>query len=208
MVNAFWLDRDLDAAAAWLVDSHVTSSVFECSMVLTTAAQLNGYPADEDLSFTHPDNPLTRWAADSYDNWRRLYDYAEAAHREWRYRWEHGPEERHGSWAAVESLDLDLVRDLDWPTAGASDPPQLTGEWTADDHVDAYRYYYANEKRHLFEWSKDRSEPPWIEAYTVESADTTNPTDAVGDGGTGAEPGRGEARGGPDGGADPNAGPR
>ena len=58
MVDAFWLDRDLQQAAAWLVDVHVTSSVFECSMVLTTAVRLNGYPADDDLYFTHSDHPL------------------------------------------------------------------------------------------------------------------------------------------------------
>ena len=167
MVNAFWLDRDLDTAVAWLVDSHVTSSVFECSMVLTTAVQLNGVPRSDDLYFTHPDNPLTRWAADAYDNWRLLRAYTEAAHREWRYRWDHAPEERHGCWATVESLDGEAVRSLDWPTEAASDPPQLTGEWRADDYVDAYRYYYANEKRHLFEWSKDRTRPPWVEEYTV-----------------------------------------
>lgn len=168
MVNAFWLDRDLDTLAEWLVDRHVTSSVFECSMVLTTAAQLNGYPASDELYFTHPDNPLTRWAAESFDNWRRLRAYTDAAHEEWRYRWDHGPDERHGCWATVESLDADAVRELDWPGEGVTDPPQLTGEWTADDYVDAYRSYYANEKRHLFTWSKDRSMPPWIPAYTVD----------------------------------------
>jgi len=180
MVNAFWLDRDLDVAARWLVDRHVTSSVFECSMVLTTAAQLNGHP-DDDLYFTHPDHPLTRWAADAYPNWRRLREYVEAAHREWRYRWDHGPEERHGSWATVERLDPAVVRDLDWPADAASDPPQVTGGWTADDYVDAYRYYYANEKRHLFAWAKDRTEPPWIEEYTVRDEDTdADRTDAEG----------------------------
>jgi hypothetical protein len=29
MVNAFWLDHDVEQATRWLVDSHVTSSVFE-----------------------------------------------------------------------------------------------------------------------------------------------------------------------------------
>lgn len=168
MVNAFWLDRDLDTLVEWLVDRHVTSSVFECSMVLTTAAQLNGYPGSDELYFTHPDNPLTRWAAGSFDNWRRLRAYTDAAHEEWRYRWDHGPDERHGCWATVESLDADAVRELDWPGEGVADPPQLTGGWTADDYVDAYRSYYANEKRHLFTWSKDRSMPPWIPAYTVD----------------------------------------
>ncbi|MFC7078829.1 hypothetical protein [Halorussus caseinilyticus] len=43
MVNAFWLDRDVDQTARWLVDSHVLSSVFETAMVLTTAVQANGY---------------------------------------------------------------------------------------------------------------------------------------------------------------------
>jgi hypothetical protein len=177
MVNAFWLDRDLDTAVVWLVDAHVTSSVFECSMVLTTAVQLNGYPSDDALYFTHADNPLTRWAAESHDNWQRLWDYTDAAHREWRNRWDHGPAERHGCWATVQSLDPDAVHDLDWPAAGASDPPQLTGDWEAEDYVDAYRYYYANEKRHLFEWSKDRVEPPWITEYTV---DTGGDVDAAG----------------------------
>ena len=168
MVNAFWLDRDLETAAAWLVDRHVTSSVFECSMVLTTAVQQNGYPASDELYFTHPDNPLTRWAARSHANWRRLRAYTAAAHEEWRYRYDHGPEERHASWATVESLDSEAVSALEWPSTEATDPPQLTGEWTTDDYVDAYRYYYANEKRHLFRWSKDRSPPPWLPAYTVD----------------------------------------
>ena len=167
MVNAFWLDRDLDVAVEWLVDAHVTSSVFEGSMVLTTAVQLNGL-SGEDLYFTHPKNPLTQWAADAYDNWQFLRAYVEAAHREWRYRWDHGPEERHACWATVESLDSGAVRSLDWPNDVASDPPQLTGQWEAADYVDAYRYYYANEKAHLFKWSKDRGEPPWIAEYTVD----------------------------------------
>lgn len=170
MVNAFWLDRDVDTAVAWLVDKHVTSSVFECSMVLTTAAQLNG-ATGEDLYFTHQHNPLTRWAAESHGNWRFLREYTEAAHREWRYRWDHGPERRHGCWATVETLDAETVRGLEWPSEARSDPPQLTGRWEARDYVDAYRYYYANEKRHLFEWSKDREEPPWIAAYTVAPGD-------------------------------------
>ena len=177
MVNAFWLDRDVAQAAAWLVDAHVTSSVFECSMVLTTAVRLNGYPESDDLYFTHPDNPLTRWAADSPANWRRLREYVEAAHAEWRYRWDHDDGERHGSWAVVESLDADAVDALEWPADDASDPPQLTGEWRADDYVDAYRYYYANDKRHLFRWSKDRSEPPWVDEYTVD-ADAESETGA------------------------------
>jgi hypothetical protein len=168
MVNAFWLDRDLEQAAAWLVDDHVTSSVFECSMVLTTAVQLNGYPASEELYYTHADNPLTRWAARSHGNWRRLRAYAAAAHDEWQFRWDHEPSDRHACWAIVRSLDDDAVRDLDWPGTGVEDPPQLTDGWTADDYVDAYRYYYANEKCDLFRWSKDRSAPPWIPEYTVD----------------------------------------
>ncbi|WP_247729709.1 hypothetical protein [Halovivax limisalsi] len=169
MVNAFWLDRDLDRTARWLVDRHVGSSVFEGAMVLTTAVQLNGYPRSDALYFTHPDNPLTRWAARSRANWRFLRAYVEAAHDEWRYRWDHGPDERHGSWRTVRSLDDETVASLEWPEADRTDPPQLTGEWTADDYVEAYRYYYANEKRHLFQWAKDRSMPPWIPEYAVDA---------------------------------------
>lgn len=167
MVNAFWLDRDLEQAARWLVDAHVTSSVFECSMALTTAAHLNGL-AGEELYVTHENHPLTRWAARSHANWRRLRAYTAAAHEEWRYRWEHGPDETHACWAVVESLDADAVADLDWPAEGRTDPPQLTGDWAVDDYVDAYRLYYANDKRDLFSWARDRTAPPWLDAYTVE----------------------------------------
>jgi hypothetical protein len=173
MVNAFWLDRDVEQAARWLVDAHVTSSVFECSMVLTTAAQLVGLERDEDLYFTHADHPLTQWAAESFANWQRLYAYTDAAHEEWRYRWDHADDERHGCWAVVQSLDLETVRGLDWPSEGASDPPQVTGDWEAADYVDAYRSYYANDKRHLLAYAKDREAPPWLDEYVVESSEAT-----------------------------------
>jgi len=55
----------------------------------------------------------------------------------------------------------------------------VTGKWTAPDYVDAYRYYYANEKRDLFEWSKDRTEPPWLKRST--RSKTTPSTRAVSD---------------------------
>jgi hypothetical protein len=167
MVNAFWLDRDPETTARWLVDRHVTSSVFECSMVLTTAVQQNGHEEREGLYFTHPDHPLTRWAARSIGNWRALRRYTREAHAEWRYRWDHDDDERHACWATVRSLDVDRVEALDWP-GEPGDPPQVTGRWRADDYVDAYRLYYANEKRHLFHWSKDRSAPPWLGEYTVD----------------------------------------
>jgi hypothetical protein len=65
-----------------LVDRHVTSSVFEGAMVLTTAVQLRRYPESVDLYFTHENYPLTRWAAASLANWERLYEYTELAHEE------------------------------------------------------------------------------------------------------------------------------
>ncbi len=172
MVNAFWLDRDLDQAAAWHVDSHVTSALLECSMVLTTALDLRDYPDDEDLYVTHENHPLTRWAAESLANWEYLYDYVEAVHDEWLFRWDHDPEDCHGCWEVVRSLDPDTVASLDWPSEERTDPPQVTGEWSAEDYVDAYRIYYANEKRHLFEWSGGREEPPWLDEYVADGDET------------------------------------
>lgn len=166
MVNAFWLDHDPQKAVEWLVDSHVTAGVFECSMVLTTAAQKNGYPEDKDLYYSHENHPLTEWAAESYQNWWYLYRYAENAHQEWRYRWNHMQDETHKSWGVVGSLDLDRLESLDWASSERSDPPQLTGEWEASGYVDAYRLYYANDKQHLYRWS-GRERPPWLDEYRV-----------------------------------------
>lgn len=164
MVNAFWLDHDVRQAVEWLVDSHVTAGVFETSMVLTTAAQLRGHPGTDELYYSHPNHPLTRWAAASYSNWMKLHSYAEHAHQEWRYRWNHSGDETHESWSVVQTIDRDVRRDLDWPSTEKTPPPQVTGDWEAGSHVDAYRLYYANDKRHLFEWTK-RERPPWIEEY-------------------------------------------
>ncbi len=166
MVNAFWLDRDLGQAVRWHVDSHVTSSVHECSLVLQTALDLAGM-ADEDLSVTHRNHPLPQWASQSPANWQLLRDYTETVHGEWRYRWDHPPSDVHGSWEHILALDETAIQQLDWPSEAATDPPQCTGDWECEDYVDAYRYYYANEKRHLFQWAKDRERPPWIDEYTV-----------------------------------------
>jgi len=125
MVNAFWLDEDLVQTARWLVDRHVTSSVLENATVLTTAVQVNGYPEDGDLYFSHADHPLTRWATASHANWRRLRAYtAAAAHDEWRYRWDHSDDENHASWAVVNSLDDDVVAD---PTGPPNRPGPAAG---------------------------------------------------------------------------------
>lgn len=164
MVNAFWLDRDLEQAARWLVNRHVTSTVFECSMVLTTAVQLVGSEED-DLYFTHENHPLTQWAAASLANWRYLRTFTEHAHDEWCYRWDH-PDEIHGSWATALTVDESALPKLAWPETKRRDPPQVTDQWMADDYVDAYRRYYANEKRHLFSWAKDRTKPPWVDDYS------------------------------------------
>lgn len=176
MVNAFWLDRDLDLAARWLVDRHVTSSVLECSMVLTTAVRERGYPdPDDGLYVTHRDHPLTRWAAESHANWLLLRSYTRHAHDEWRYRWDHGPGEVHKSWAVARALDPEMVGSLPWPETAGRDPPQVTGRWHARDYVDAYRLYYANEKRHLFSWAKDRGPPPWLDEYALPDGVTDHP---------------------------------
>jgi len=61
---------------------------------------------------------------------------------------------------------------VSWP-GEPSPPPQLTGDWEADTVVDAYRLYYANDKRDLFAWTK-RQPPPWLDDYRREepAADT------------------------------------
>jgi hypothetical protein len=168
MVNAFWLDEDLEQAAAWHVDRHVLSAILENHLTLTTALALRGHPSD--LPVTHEHHPLPDWAAQHPDNWQRLHDYVEACHEEWRYRWDNH-DSTHGSWEKLQALDVDLAA-LDWP-GEPSPPPQLTGDWEADTVVDAYRLYYANDKRDLFAWTK-RQPPAWLDDYRREepAADT------------------------------------
>jgi hypothetical protein len=164
MVNAFWLDHDLDRAARWHADDHVLSGVLECCTVLTTAARMRGYP-DDSLTGGYEHNPLTEWAADSVENWRYLREYVASVQEEWRHRWDHAPDETHGAWEPVYALDDAVLDGLDWPSTGRTAPPRITGDWEADDHVEAYRLYYANEKREVHGWKGDREAPPWLDEY-------------------------------------------
>jgi len=136
MVNAFWLDRDLERAATWLVDRHVTSSVFECSMVLTTAVQRNGYPESDALYVTHPDHPLICRAARSSPT-GTLRPYTDAAHEEWRYRWGSRLDGLPRLLGDRSITDDDGGSRPEWlPLEGHEDLPQVTGEWMGDDYVE------------------------------------------------------------------------
>jgi hypothetical protein len=123
MVNAFWLDHDLDRAARWHDDDHVLSGVLECCTVLTTAAKLRGHP-DDSLTGGYEHNPLTRWAADSVENWRHLRDYVASVQEEWRYRWDHAPDETHGAWEPVYALDDTVLDGPDWPSTSPTTRPR------------------------------------------------------------------------------------
>jgi len=169
MVNAFWLDEDLVQTARWLVDRHVTSSVLENATVLTTAVQVNGYPRGRGpvlqsrgppahaLGDSEPRELATAQGVHGGRPRRVALPLGPLGRREPRLL---GGRELAGRRRRGRSRLAHRI---------GPDPPQVTGAWSADHYVDAYRFYYANEKRHLFGWAKDRTEPPWIDEYTVDS---------------------------------------
>lgn len=180
MVNLFWTSENIDQSVKWLVDPHVGSCVYEGSIICMHAAKHRGYETDLDLWTHHiAHHPCIDYAAAHPLNWLRSYAYVERAHQEWHLRGDH--DDDHGALEHLRSAISieDLLTSVDWPDDSPKVPPKVTGTdmWRGEGYystdislTESYRYYYANVKDHLHEWSAPRSEPEWLEEYKTEKS--------------------------------------
>jgi hypothetical protein len=135
-------------------DKHVVKMILEHAQILSTVCHLQGL--ETEYKPTHPNHPCTKWARESWDNYRYLYNLTVHLHDEWLYRYEHPVGKLHKSYAAILKLDKPDLPDIGLTRFALAMPD----EYKQDDAVQAYRDYYKGQKQHLASWKK-RPVPEW-----------------------------------------------
>jgi len=152
-MNIFILDYDFKKCAEYHVDKHVVKQLLEEVQILQSAYYYTDQEHLATYRLAHKNHPCTVWARYSLDNWIWLYNHAMALYDEYTYRY--GKQHKSGELL----IDMQLP---DLPARGLTKHAQaMPDEYKSECAVEAYRRYYNNDKRDLFNWKK-RKEPEWI----------------------------------------------
>ena len=137
-MNIFVLDEDKQIAVDALCDVHLTKMPLETVQILNTALHINEL---DDLAFYgrgYVNHPCCTWAAESWANWKWLYDYGCAIGD--RFERERG--KPHASITKMSAFDLDAIKQS-MPQGGYTELPQCMPDDCKDDNVvTGYRNYY------------------------------------------------------------------
>jgi len=138
-----------------------------------SALHMNGLAEISPYQKTHTGHPMTRWAAESFDNWLLLRDYASALHAV-RYGYSYADLAEMSSERRKELDDADVIHKsmrkfseiperpvgLVLPNIGVTARPKCFGSFEPSSPLlsveEAYREYYLSEKepQDWFEWSE------------------------------------------------------
>lgn len=153
-MNIFFLDTDPETAAVMQCDKHIVKMPLETAQMLCAVYHRYGEPAPYKL--THANHPSTRWAGDSAENYRWLWDHGMALCEEYTHR--------YGKVHACRKI-LEAVQ---FPPAGIPDigftvvPQAMPDQYKNVNPIQAYRNYYINEKHSIATW-KNRQKPTFME---------------------------------------------
>ena len=153
-MNIFFLDTNPETAAVMQCDKHIVKMPLETAQMLCAVYHRYGEPAPYKL--THANHPSTRWAGDSAENYRWLWDHGMALCEEYTHR--------YGKTHACQKI-LESVR---FPPAGIPEigftpaPQAMPDQYKNLNPIQAYRNYYINEKSVIATW-KNRQKPTFME---------------------------------------------
>lgn len=179
-MNVFYLDRNPEEAARYMVDRHVVKMILESAQLLSTAHRVvdgveyegsskSGrkarrwrlYDAREDIlySATHVNHPSAIWCRSSVLSYNWLVDHMFGLMNEYTYRYG----KKHKVWTSGLGYDLQSppygLKEYNW----INPPSAMPEEYIVDPKVPVlnYKNYYKNGKSHLHKWTK-REKPNWI----------------------------------------------
>ncbi|NJL54102.1 hypothetical protein HC928_02300 [bacterium] len=173
-MNIFVLDYDAKQSAVDQCDKHVVKMPTETAQMLSTNVRVLQGPSytKGKAPILHPhtgdvlpimqcfgiNHPATRWARESFFNFRWLSIHGKALCREFEKRFG----KRHRALDTLEALDEFLnVRTLTLPDIGRTEHPQCMPEkYKHADAVTAYRSFYTHDKVRFAKWSYGPS-PEW-----------------------------------------------
>lgn len=175
-MNIFYLDEKTDVCAMSHCDKHVVKMILEYAQLLSTAHRiidgtqwtdktasgskikrwaLNDHRERILYKATHRNHPSAVWARESRSNYLWLLDLFQHLLDEYTFRYN----KKHKT---GELLDTLKVPPKNLEDKGFTKVPQAMPDTCKRiDSVEAYRYYYATEKRDLLSYTK-RSIPEWL----------------------------------------------
>ena len=178
-MNIFYVNEDPKQAAQDLTDKHVVKMILESAQILSTAHRLlDGVPQKvlsksgkrmithwslpderEDIlpKATHVNHPCCVWVRESHENYIWLFYHFSGLLSEYTYRYG-----KQHAYSKLMGMLLAIPKNM--PKVNFSDPPKaMPDEYKTENVIESYRYYYANGKAHLHEWTK-RQRPNWLES--------------------------------------------
>ena len=169
-MNIFYLSKDPDECARWMVDKHVVKMILETAQLLSTAHRVldgdeNGNLPDKlinELMYkrTHKNHPSAIWARASDSNYRWLYHHLLALLKEYTYRYGKQHAVATKGIARLLSHEPSNIK----PGRKTPMPSCMDEEYRiSEDPVINYRNYYVKGKSHIHSW-KNREPPSWITA--------------------------------------------
>jgi hypothetical protein len=175
-MNLFYLDKDPVEAAKMHCDRHVVKMIIEVAQMLSTAHRVLDGEMYTDLSkngrrikrwklfenddivykATHVNHPSSKWIRETLGNYLYAYKLFVALCDEFEYRYG----KVHLTRTKLENI---LKKEPNRITHGPmTKVPQAMPEYCKkDDSIEAYRFYYLNEKTSMMNYTK-REKPEWI----------------------------------------------
>lgn len=164
-MNIFFLDRSPATAARMHCDRHVVKMIVESAQLLSTAHHLldgatlarSRFP--DLLKPTHVNHPCALWVRQSREHYDWLGELMSELCDEYHRRY--GPNV-HAYRRSRLDFRLRGKRPLNIPLQGWHEPPLcMPGQYKRSDAVEAYRLYYAGEKREIATWRAPAEAPSW-----------------------------------------------
>lgn len=156
-MNVFAFSDNQRESVDQLCDKHLTKMPLESVQILNTALHIH---ERDDLTFygkSHQNHPVCKWAAENFENWLWLYDYAIEIGK--RFETERGKE--HKSISLLYKFNLDEVYHALPKGKRTAFPMAMPVKYHHADSCVAYqRYYYF-----------DKSRKEWFDHTTCKSVD-------------------------------------
>ena len=174
-MNIFHLDRDPVKAAKMMLDKHVVKMIVEYAQLMSTAHRVldgeeyydktaNGrrikrwkHPTQEGFLYkaSHVNHPSNIWLRESDENYHWLYMHFLAACNEYTHRYG----KIHLTDTKMSVILGNMPKNI--PKVGLTKFAQAMPDYCKrEDPVEAYRFYYINEKHSFAKWT-NRDEPTW-----------------------------------------------
>lgn len=153
-MNVFVLDLDFSQCALYTVDRHVVKMPLEHAQMMCTVLHLQGHKVP--YKPTHANHPCTVWLRSSLANWRWLKNLTFFLNQEYRFRYE--TDRNLEAWEVIDSLPVPELPNIPRTSFAQAMPLDYRGK----DAVQAYRRYYAADKKHIHAW-RGRNTPKWLQ---------------------------------------------